>query len=125
MVREGPPGVIPRQAPTIGWLAVSVAAFCAAAEWDVAVRASPNPPAPIPARAVRRETEGAIRLVVIRMLLCYFGLSRCATSNASLLRRSSAELFSRFGVTGTPNNRSFALLGCARPSPVRVVDDRA
>src|SRR5829696_3624084 len=46
--------------PTIGWLAVSAAASCADTGRVVVASARPRPPAPSPARAVRREMVSAV-----------------------------------------------------------------
>src|SRR5829696_7081424 len=63
---EGPPGVMAFQTPTIGWPAIaSDAASWAAAGRADAATARPIPPAPRPARAVRRETGLVVRRIMV------------------------------------------------------------
>src|SRR5262245_37668391 len=61
------------QVPTSGWLAISLAASWAAAGRAVVARARPRPPAPRPARAVRRVTVSRVLEEVMRWLLLLQG----------------------------------------------------
>jgi hypothetical protein len=78
MPGAGPPGVIAFQTPTIGWFA-SASASCADAWCVDAAMANPRPPAPSPARAVRRVTRES----VVDLVICWILLLDGATVAAS------------------------------------------